>query len=248
MVLLAGDLAAIEPRALAYLAKDKASLDAARNTKDWYEARARAWGLYDKPEPLKVGDSALRDRIKQLEIGLGYGMGPDTYQKKTGLTAEKAFENHQNYRLWNPKVEDFWKLLRKGLYGSIGADFSVTLPSGRKVKFRSIRKDEKSNNMSFLRLTPRGYVRKNVFAGFATENLVQALARDIYMDRVLAVSRAGLRIVLRVHDEIVCEVPEDKAEESAKLLKQIMETPPSWAPDLPLAAGVNWGRTYADAK
>lgn len=255
-VILAGDLAAIEPRALAFLAGDKESLDAARVTSDWYEARARAWGLYTNPLPLKEGDPKLRDLIKQLEIGLGYGMGVSTYQKKTGVSAERAGENWLNYRRWNPKVVDFWNMLRTSIRTHERGDtLKVRLPSGRVQQFRKIqrqeihRKDEMPRIVhTFLRLSPSGYIRQKFHAGFATENLVQAFARDIYMDRVLAVARAGFRIVLRVHDEIVCEVPEDQAEPMAAKLKEVMTTSPAWAKSLPLAAGVNWGRTYAEAK
>lgn len=245
-VILAGDLAAIEPRTLSYLAGDFETLEIASRTSDWYEARARAWQLYFDPRPLKEGNPDLRAVIKQLEIGLGYGMGVEVYQKKTGVSLDQAYEAHANYRKWNPKVEQLWKALDRGLRNSVGGTFDLTLPSGRVLKFRGVQLD--GHRLSFLRLTHAGYVRQAVHAGFATENLVQAVARDVYMDRVLAVARAGFRIIMRVHDEIVCEVDEDKADDAKKLLHSIMTVSPAWAQRLPLSAGVSYGRTYADAK
>ena len=53
---------------------------------------------------------------------------------------------------------------------------------------------------------------------------------------ILAVEDAGLPIVLHVHDEIVCEVPEAEAEEALATMEKIMSTPPTWAPDLPVEA------------
>ena len=44
--------------------------------------------------------------------------------------------------------------------------------------------------------------------------------------------------MLTVHDEIVAEVPQDKAEEAAQELKKVMCTPPEWAKGLPLNAEV----------
>ena len=41
---------------------------------------------------------------------------------------------------------------------------------------------------------------------------------------------------MHVHDEVVVEVEEDKAEEALRDITEIMSTPPSWIPDLPLAA------------
>jgi DNA polymerase len=247
-VLLAGDLAAIEPRCLTYMAGDFDTLELARTAPDadWYDARARAWGLYNDPLPLKKGAPDLRAVVKQLEIGLGYGMGIDVYAKKTGLSFDEAARNHANYQRWNPKVVEFWRTLERGLQASAGTSFDVILPSGRMVRFRGV--SHARGKLSFLRLSHAGYIRQAIHPGFATENLVQALARDIYMDRVLAVARAGFNIVMRVHDEIVCEVDEDKAEQEKVRLHGIMSTSPSWIPRLPLAAGVEYGKTYAEAK
>jgi DNA polymerase len=43
-------------------------------------------------------------------------------------------------------------------------------------------------------------------------------------------------VVLHVHDEIVVECPEDRAEAVAAHIHQVMCTPPAWATGLPLAA------------
>jgi len=49
----------------------------------------------------------------------------------------------------------------------------------------------------------------------------------------------GALIVLHVHDEIIIEVPEGKAEAAREAMQQIMRAPPDWAKDFPL---------YADCK
>ena len=41
---------------------------------------------------------------------------------------------------------------------------------------------------------------------------------------------------MHVHDEIVCEVPEDSAEEALDTVLGIMSIPPDWISDLPVAA------------
>lgn len=45
---------------------------------------------------------------------------------------------------------------------------------------------------------------------------------------------AGYRVVFDVHDEVVLEVPEDKAD-LADVVRIMSQSPP-WAPDLPLNA------------
>jgi DNA polymerase len=46
---------------------------------------------------------------------------------------------------------------------------------------------------------------------------------------------SGFRIVLHVHDEVVIEVDEDKAEEALTQIIEIMSTPPEWIPDIPIS-------------
>ena len=41
---------------------------------------------------------------------------------------------------------------------------------------------------------------------------------------------------MHVHDEVICEVPEDEADARLARLKEIMATPPAWAPDIVLTA------------
>lgn len=94
------------------------------------------------------------------------------------------------------------------------------------------------------RFTVRGKAGKELIAS----NCTQAYARDIFMHKVLAAEDAGLPVVLRVHDEVVCEVPENDAREAARTLQEIMTAPMPYAPELPLASSVNVAKTYYDAK
>ena len=67
-------------------------------------------------------------------------------------------------------------------------------------------------------------------------NCAQGLARDIFSDMILRVEAAGFPLIFHVHDELVCLVPKDEAENALSEIVQIMSTPPSWIPDIPVAA------------
>ena len=54
------------------------------------------------------------------------------------------------------------------------------------------------------------------------------------------------RMLLTVHDEIVIEVPEEKAEKVAGIVKETMENIYPLA--VPLAVDTHWGRSWYDAK
>jgi DNA polymerase I-like protein with 3'-5' exonuclease and polymerase domains len=55
-------------------------------------------------------------------------------------------------------------------------------------------------------------------------------------------------VALQVHDEVVCIVDEDKAEEARDFMVEVMSTPPQWAADLPVACEADIGANYGDAK
>ena len=88
-----------------------------------------------------------------------------------------------------------------------------------------------------------------LWGGTMVENIVQALARiTISEHMVKARKELGIRPVLQAHDEIVYIVPEDEADDYKAAILDIMKTPPSFAPDLPIDAEAAWGPTYGDAK
>ena len=67
-------------------------------------------------------------------------------------------------------------------------------------------------------------------------NCVQGTARDILSHAVVKLEEAGIPVVLHVHDEVLCEVPEEHAEEACQTVKRIMECLPDWCAGLPLNA------------
>jgi len=88
-----------------------------------------------------------------------------------------------------------------------------------------------------------GWVRMNTYSGRLAENAIQAVARDIMAYAVIALERAGYPHVLRVHDEIVTEVPEGSG--SIEQLETIMGTLPKWAEGWPIRAAGGWrGKRY----
>lgn len=86
-----------------------------------------------------------------------------------------------------------------------------------------------------------------IYGGKVTENIVQALARIVVTTQMVEIAKR-YKIVLQVHDEVVCCVDEAEAEEAKAFIMQCMSTPPKWAPDLPVACEADIGKNYGDAK
>lgn len=81
----------------------------------------------------------------------------------------------------------------------------------------------------------RKWGRIDTYSGKLFENCVQAIARDVMAHNMPLIEKAGYQIVLSVHDEILCETPDDPRY-NAEHLAALLCAPPPWALDMPLAA------------
>jgi DNA polymerase len=73
-----------------------------------------------------------------------------------------------------------------------------------------------------------------MYGGLATENIVQAIARDLLAEAMLRIDAAGYKIITHVHDECVIEVPIKDAERVKPIFTELMMQSPSWAEGLPI--------------
>jgi len=238
------DLSQIEPRCLHYLAGDTKMLQYIREVPDLYEAQALAWGLYDGKGPFK--GTPARHSIKQLALGLGYGMGHKKFSSVAGVPLVEANRLTKLYRSKNPKITKLWKNLEENLRATaldpVDNDAHVQLPSGRKMTYRRVSVDHGGLTAEIPRQGK--LMRLGFWGGVICENLVQACARDVFMDCCLRIEAAGIPIIMRVHDEVVCLVPEESAQERLNQITEIMSTAPTWASDLPLAAEGSISKVY----
>ncbi len=232
------DLSAIEPCVLAVFAEDWELVERIRGGMDIYEAWARTHGGYDDPRPLKIADPKRRYMEKTKVLGLGYGAGPEKYQiiAKTlagiDIPLSKAQEIVGSFRA-TKKIPALWRKLEQGMINSKGGDYFITLPKGRQLRYRNIQtlhgtSAEIPRNGRMMRL--------KFWGGALTENLVQAAARDVFMDRVLALHKENLPPILRVHDEAVSIFPLATANADMARMTKIMSTAPDWMPELPISA------------
>ena len=86
-----------------------------------------------------------------------------------------------------------------------------------------------------------------IYGAKVTENVVQALARIVVMDQLVAISKR-YRPVHTVYDDIAICVPDEEAEEAKAFMLDAMSVAPGWAPGLPIACEAGVGKNYADAK
>jgi DNA polymerase len=176
------------------------------------------------------------------------------------LTHDEAHASVRIFRESYPEVVNFWYDLEDAVVRAIrtkeiqtigpveiqcfGAKlFRILLPSGRGLHYirPKIEKMEVHGKMKDG-ITCEGKDQKThkwgrikTYGGKLTENIVQAIARDVLLNGMLLADERDLPIVLHVHDEIGCEV--DKTYTSAlDDLRDCMMTAPLWGKDLLLGA------------
>lgn len=95
-------------------------------------------------------------------------------------------------------------------------------------------KDKKSFDPETGKPTRKAWGPWRPYGGLFVENFTQAIARDLLAAAMLRLDAAGYPIIMHVHDEVVCEVPEGTG--SVAEVKRIMCELLEWARGLPLAA------------
>jgi DNA polymerase len=130
-----------------------------------------------------------------------------------------------------------------------------TLPSGREIYYYQPQKEQKAApwdedeilpGWSFLSFQGKQAKRKHMFGGLATENVVQATARDIMVEAMFRAEAAGLPMVFTVYDELVTE-PFAALANADKLLQQCMEERSDWVKEfqIPIRAETELLDAYA---
>ena len=227
------DLSQIEPRVLAWLCGDQAVLDQLAAGVPIYEAHARmtmGW----KGGNLKKENPRLYSLAKARVLGLGYGCGPQKFVAVARImggieiTAAEASKIVTEFRQSNRRITALWNRLQTDFRRSAGDDYEIELPSGRRLTYRNV-----SSRGGWTAQTERGGPRQSIYGGRLAENLTQAVARDVFGEALLRLSRAGVDVVFHVHDEAICEV---SVGTGACEIEHLMSMTPDWLPGCPLAA------------
>jgi DNA polymerase bacteriophage-type len=90
----------------------------------------------------------------------------------------------------------------------------------------------------------RQWGRNALIGSSIFQSAVQGTARDCLAFAMLNLEKAGYNVINCIHDEVLLLVEEQSAESAMADVMNIMTTPPSWAPDFPLAAEGWYGKRY----
>jgi DNA polymerase len=114
------------------------------------------------------------------------------------------------------------------------------------VKYPNLRKVIKEDgNTEIVYDTKKGraIIPNRIYGGKVTENVCQALARIVIGKQMLLIAKK-YKVVMTVHDAIVCIVPEDEVGTAQEFVELCMKIRPDWGTELPLNCEAGNGTSY----
>jgi DNA polymerase len=259
------DFAGVEARGLAWCADDRAALDVfeAGDVDPYIVAASTIYGVsYD------AVSKTQRTIGKIAELACGYQGGVAAFERFASTygidlsdvdvpAVVRAWRaaHAPTVRFWYALQDSFaracegrgsWVSCFEFVPSDDGRDVAVFLPSGRPIVYPEARAAWRHvDGRRRSALSYRGaFRREHVYGGLLAENVIQALCRDLLADAMVRADRAGLRIALHVHDEIVCEEKSRAAKEALAELQRTMLSLPEWAHGFPIGAAGYTGKRY----
>jgi len=241
------DYESLEPHVFAHVSGDEGLKDIFRNNWDFYSTIAIKTEKLNQYSPDKKADNylrklapAVRNKAKAYSLGIPYGMGAFALGKNINLPTKEAKKLVDGYldgfpelKKWMERSETDARTLGyvktqvgrirhlpkvKQIYETLG-NALLDWNSKKELEYRYGK--EKITNLS------RDFINglnnaKNV--------QIQGLSASIVNRAALAINREfknrGIngQVCAQIHDQIICEVEHDKAQEAAQLVKELMET------------------------
>lgn len=194
---------------------------------------------------------------------------------RVNIELDEARRIVQLYRSKNHKIASFWNRCNAALTHLISKqdfalvehtpaieliDDGIKLPNGLAIRYplltnandgfayaadARVYREAVKDRVLGKDLNTDKFIR--VYGGKVTENLVQALARIVVAEQMIKIGER-YKVVLQVHDEVVILCDKEEVDEAKAYMLEVMSTPPTWAPDLPVACEADHGENYGECK
>lgn len=245
-VLSVADYSAIEARVSAWMAHEEwAEKEFHGKGKIYESTAAQMFGVPIDTIAKGHENYDLRQRGKVASLACGYGGGSGAMAAMDighKINPDDYPELVYKWRSANPHIVAYWDRLEKACRRAMTSkqtlymenlavkyrdgNLFIRLPSGRWLTYYQTKVE--NGQLTYMGTDAKGWLRLKTFGGKLTENVVQATARDCLADSVRQLVEAGMKPIFHVHDEIICEVPADRAEELSALQQKIMTQSAEW--------------------
>jgi DNA polymerase I len=229
-VFISADYSQIELRVLAHLSGDEVLTDAFRNDEDVHDRTAREVFTAEQ----LANRSECRRRAKVINFGIVYGLSAFGLSQRLGIPRDEAqafidayFERYKGVRIWLDRTVE-----------EVRRDGCARTLFGRVRPIPDI--------------SSRDYQTRQFAERTAVNSPIQGTAADIIKVAMIRLHSAlqsnpgSGRILLQVHDELVLEVPRERAGSTADLVRREMEG--AAILNVPLRVDVNTADNWKDMK
>ena len=229
-LLVGADYSQIELRVLAHMAGDKVMRDAFINDDDIHTITATQ--VFNVPDCLVTDD--MRSRAKTVNFGIIYGQSEFSLAGELKISRKEAKEYIDSYFAHYSGVKNYMD----STIEKAKEDGFVTTVFGRRRYIPELQ----AKNFNLRSFGERA----------AMNAPIQGTAADIIKIAMVKVYDAlrekcpEAKLILQVHDELICEVPKAQAETVAQILKEEMENAVKLS--VPLRADVKVGRSWFETK
>lgn len=219
-----------------------------------------AYGKLNKGQPhpqRKIG--------KVAELASGYQGGLGAWKKFKAhhyLTDSQINDAVKAWRAASPNIVKMWHGLedaaknaicnpgitftyRNIQYLKLNKNLYCILPSGRYLTYHNASISRNTGKFGNDQIvfdtwvsTRNAWLKQDTYGGKLTENVVQAVSRDVFSYAIINLEEKGYPVVLHVYDEIVSEI--DRGFGSIEEFEIIMSTLPNWCKEWPIKASGGW--------
>jgi DNA polymerase-1 len=225
-VLISADYSQIELAVLAHFSGDRNLIESFAGGKDVHRRTAAL--IFGKTEDEVTPEQRRISKI--INFGVIYGMSPYRLGNALGITRGEAAQFIESYFNTYSGVRDFMR----SLIAKAENDGYVETLFGRRRYIAEIHSPNKMVKSGAERV--------------AVNTPIQGTSADIVKIAMVSLDRAlagtGAALLLQVHDELILECPETTAQETAAVVKQVMES--STRLKVPLRVSVECGKNWGD--
>jgi DNA polymerase-1 len=228
-VIVAADYSQIELRIMAHISKDKSLVEAFNNNVDVHSATAAQ--MFDTP--LDEVSKEQRRNAKAINFGLIYGMSAFGLAKQIDVSRTEAKEYIDAYFANYPGVLEYMDSTKEKAKEQ---GFVETI-EGRRLYLPQVNAKNKMLQQHALRT--------------AINAPMQGSSADIIKKAMLDIQTwidsesNGVKMLMQVHDELVFEMPAEKAQDYAEVVRSMMENAVKL--DIPLVVDVGIADNWQEA-
>ncbi|WP_404400631.1 DNA polymerase I [Pelagibacterium halotolerans] len=233
-LLISADYSQIELRVLAHIADIQALKDAFEEGLDIHAMTAsEMFGV-----PIEGMDPMIRRRAKAINFGIIYGISAFGLANQLGISRSEAGDYIKTYFERFPGIQDYMDHQRK----TVKAQGYVSTIFGRKIPFENANTKNPSERAFIERASINAPIQ-----GSAADIIRRAMIR---MERVLTENKMEADMLLQVHDELIFEAPEGRADAAIPFICKTMEgaAEPALKLSVPLKvdakAAKHWGEAH----